>query len=109
MSPALSLRSPSPGRSTVQDPRVTMWNCAHPLPLGAWGASQLPPNLQKSSIMGRILSSGTIAFSSSAAPDSDIRHSLDPRGYRVAPSGHPPERQTGPDRVRETTLEVTMA
>jgi hypothetical protein len=49
-----------------------MWNCAHPLPFGACSDSQAPPNLQESSITGRILNSGTIAFNSSAASASDI-------------------------------------
>jgi hypothetical protein len=50
-----------------------MWNCAHPRPFGACSDSQLPPNLQESSITGRILNSGTIAFNNSAASASDIR------------------------------------
>ncbi len=72
MSPASSRCGPRPGRSTTQAPRVTMWNCAHPLPFGACSDSQLPPNLQESSNIGRILNSGTIAFNNSAASASDI-------------------------------------
>jgi hypothetical protein len=53
-----------------------MWNCAHPRPFGAWSDCQLPPNLQESSMTGRILSSGTIAFNNSAASAPDIRSPL---------------------------------
>ena len=76
MSPASSLCAPKPGRSTTQAPRVTMWNCAHPLPFGACSDSQLPPNCRNPRITGRILNSGTIAFNNSAASASDIPLSL---------------------------------